>query len=280
MLMIIALLVVFGLTLGSFVNALVCRVHEQAKELDRPKPNKKYLKTLSISKGRSICLSCKHPLASKDLVPVLSWLQLRGKCRYCRKPIPDTPLAELLTPFLFVTSYLLWPYTFSSMQKAAFVTWLLLIVGFVALIIYDVRWKLLPDRIMLPMAGLAILYTGLQITDGSMLKGLVNAVLAVAVGGGIFYILFQISDGKWIGGGDVKLGWLLGLLVGDPAKAALMLFVAALGGSLFSLPLMATGKLKRSTTIPFGPFLIVGAMVAVLFGTDLLDWYKNLFILG
>ena len=281
MLMIIAALIVFGLCLGSFVNALVWRLHSQAAEQGKAKPNKKYLRDLSITKGHSMCLSCKHPLAKRDLIPVLSWLLLRGKCRYCHKPIPDTPVAELLTPLLFVVSYLYWPVPFTHPQIGVFVQWLLLLVGFVALTLYDLRWYLLPDRIVYPLGVLAFVVAIINVVDShTVLHSITNLVLAVAVGGGIFYVLFQVSGGRWIGGGDVKLGWLLGLVVGTPAKAALFIFAAALGGTIVSVPLLVSGKMKRNTTIPFGPFLIAGAIISVLFGTSILSWYQHLFLLG
>src|SRR5476651_645529 len=138
MLMIIVVLVVFGLCLGSFVNALVWRLHEQ---------DKKQAKNLSILNGRSMCPNCKHELAAKDLVPVLSWLSLRGKCRYCGKPISvQYPLVEMVTSGLFVASYLWWPEVLHGAQVAAFGLWLALLVGLMALLVYDLRWFLLPNR--------------------------------------------------------------------------------------------------------------------------------------
>jgi len=101
---------------------------------------------------------------------------------------------------------------------------------------------------------------------------------AVLVGGGLFYILFQVSDGKWIGGGDVRLGWLLGLIIGTPARSLLFIFLAAIGGSLVTAPGLATGKLNRTSVIPFGPLLIAGAIVVQLFGGDILHWYRATFI--
>src|SRR4051812_7602742 len=105
MLMIYAILVVLGLCFGSFVNALVWRIHEQAEQGSKKKPNKSYIDKLSIRKGRSMCPHCRHELKALDLLPVVSWLALRGKCRYCGKPISvQYPLVELLTACLFVTS--------------------------------------------------------------------------------------------------------------------------------------------------------------------------------
>ena len=281
-LMIIAILVVFGLCLGSFVNALVWRLHEQSEETDKKKPNKAYLKDLSIAKGRSMCPDCHHTLSAKDLIPVFSWVSLRGKCRYCHKPVSaQYPLVELTTMGLFVLSYLYWPVAFSQAQVAIFVLWLLLLVGFMALIVYDLKWMLLPDRIVLPLGVIATVLAGITIGASPQAgRALLNTVGAVAVGGGIFYLLYQLSSGKWIGGGDVKLGWLLGLVVGTPAKALLFIFIAALAGSVITVPLLATGKMKRTSTIPFGPFLIIGAIATVLFGTNILNWYEHVLIIG
>jgi prepilin signal peptidase PulO-like enzyme (type II secretory pathway) len=273
--MIIAVLVVFGLCLGSFVNALVWRVHEQSK-----KGAKASKINISIRTGRSMCPNCHHLLHARDLIPVLSWLSLKGKCRYCHKPISaQYPLVELATALLFVGSYVWWPVAFDATQYVLFVIWLLLLVGFMALTVYDLRWYLLPNRIMAPLAWLAGLFAGISIISAdSPLTALINTVLAVLIGGGVFYLLFQLSGGKWIGGGDVKLGWLLGLLAGTPARALLFIFIASVAGTLASLPLLVTKRLKKSQVIPFGPFLILGLIITQLFGSAILDWYQRVFL--
>jgi prepilin signal peptidase PulO-like enzyme (type II secretory pathway) len=278
--MIIAALILFGLVFGSFVNALVWRVHEQEHESHKKKPNKAYLTKLSVSKGRSMCPDCKHELAAKDLIPVASWLSTGGKCRYCRKPISKQyPAVELATAAVFVISYVWWPVDFDDAQKAIFVVWLMVLTGLMALLVYDARWKLLPNRIMYPLGWIAGILAMLTIASADRpLRAFVDVVLAVVVGGGIFYVLFQVSNGKWIGGGDVKLGWLLGLVVGTPGKALLFIFAASLLGTVYSLPLIASNKLKRDSTIPFGPFLIAGAFLVALFGQDFLNWYNDTFL--
>ena len=282
MLMIIVVLVVFGLCLGSFVNALVWRLHEQVSESDKKKPSKSYLRDLSISKGRSMCPDCHHTLSAKDLVPVFSWLSLRGKCRYCHKPVSaQYPVVELTTMGLFVLSYLYWPLPFTHSQIAFFVLWLVLLVGFMALIVYDLRWMLLPDRIAFPLSIIAAVMAVITISTSTRpTQSVLDTILAVAVGGGIFYVLYQFSGGRWIGGGDVKLGWLLGLVLATPAKAMLCIFIAALAGTLITVPMLASGRMKRSSTIPFGPFLIVGAIIALLFGASILGWYQRTLIVG
>lgn len=271
--MIIALLVIVGLALGSFVNALVWRLHEQSGK-------KRPAKELSVLKGRSMCPHCKHTLAARDLVPVISWIALRGKCRYCGKPVSrQYPLVELATALVFALSYIWWPVVFTDTQTVLFVLWLLLVTGFMALVVYDLRWMLLPDRILSPLGAIALVWAVVTVASADKPAiACLNVVGAVLIGGGVFYALFQVSKGKWIGGGDVKLGWILGLIAGTPARSVLFIFLGALLGSLISVPLLLTKRAKRDTVIPFGPFLILAIILVQLFGHDILSWYKDTFL--
>jgi prepilin signal peptidase PulO-like enzyme (type II secretory pathway) len=270
MLMTIAILVVVGLCLGSFVNALVWRLHEQASGKSG----------LSVLHGRSMCPECRHRLAGRDLVPLISWLALKGRCRYCRKHISARyPLVELATAGLFVASYIWWPRAFDAPETAVFVLWLALLTGLMALLVYDARWSILPNRIIYPLTAIASVQAVISIVAADEpARALAGALLGILVGGGVFYALFQASKGKWIGGGDVKLGFLLGLIVASPARAVLFIFLGSLLGTLVSLPLISSGRLKRTSVIPFGPFLITAAIIAVLFGGGILDWYRQAFL--
>lgn len=286
--MIIVVLATLGLCMGSFVNALVWRVHQQArgrtskgKGSKAATPDVGYSTSdrLSILRGRSMCPYCRHELAVRDLIPVFSWLSLRGRCRYCREPVSaQYPLIELVTAGLFVASYLWWPVEVAGWRAVLFGLWLPILTGLIALLVYDLKWLLLPNRIMLSVSYLAALYAIVVIAAADRpLTAFLNLIAAVAVGGGIFYVLFQVSAGKWIGGGDVKLGWLLGLIVGTPGRSLLVIFLAALMGSAVSLPLLASHRLKKTSVVPFGPFLIAAAIVTMLFGQSLLDWYQRSF---
>jgi prepilin signal peptidase PulO-like enzyme (type II secretory pathway) len=161
----------------------------------------------------------------------------------------------------------------SGAQILQFGLWLVLLVGLAALFVYDLRWRLLPDRIVYPLAAVAAAeaITTIVSADRPLRAGW-DVVGAVIIGGGLFYVLYQVSRGKWIGGGDVKLGWLLGLVVATPARAALLIFLAAGLGSL------ASRRLKTSSTIAFGPFLIIAAVIVQLFGQSLLMWYRRTFL--
>lgn len=275
--MIIAMLIVLGLCFGSFDNALTWRLHE----LSKPKKQRvASVAELSIAKGRSMCPNCQHILAWYDLVPVVSWLSVAGRCRYCHMPISvQYPLVELATAGLFALSYYYWPVPIEGSQLAVLGIWLLLLIGLMALLVYDLRWLLLPNKLVYPLTGLATAQALIGIANAANpAKAALNTFLAVVVGGGLFYILFQVSDGKWIGGGDVKLGWIFGLVVASPLSSFLVIFLAALMGSLVAVPLLATKRLKRTSVMPFGPFLIFATIVVQLFGVAMLAWYQKVFL--
>jgi len=283
--MIFVLLIGLGLCLGSFTNALVWRLHEQAEVGKSKKKKSKAEKAddLSIVHGRSMCPHCHHELAAKDLVPVLSWVELRGKCRYCQAPISwQYPLVELLMAVLFVGLYWLWPsHVWTAAHIVDFVTWLALMVGFVALTIYDIKWMELPDKIVFTLLGIVIANTFMQsVVFGGGWTAILGALWGFLVLGGLFYALFQISGGKWIGGGDVKLGFVLGIAVGGPIASMLVLFIASILGLIGSIPLLIFSKGNLKSRIPFGPFLIVATVIVKLFGASLIHWYKSKLLIG
>jgi len=259
--MMVLMLVILGLLFGSFVNAFVWRLHEHKDWVG----------------GRSECTHCHHQLAAKDLIPVLSWLALRGRCRYCRKRIDDNPLVELMLPILFTASYLWWPQPLSGQGLFDFVLWLILLVAFTILTVYDLKWLLLPDAVVFPVIALAAAYVlGNIFIFGADAWDLLRAALSVLIISGLFAALYNLSRGQWIGFGDVKLGIALGLLAGVPAQAALLLFVASLAGTIIALPLVIGGKAGRKTKLPFGPLLLVGMFVVQLFGGHIVSWYTSL----
>lgn len=273
--MIILVLVILGLCLGSFVNALVWRLHEQATL-----KNKKVPKQLTISQGRSMCPDCKHQLGFWDLLPVISWLTLRGKCRYCHKPISwQYPLVEVLTAGLFVFSYVFWPFGWEAAGIFQFAVWLVMLVGFMAMAVYDTRWQILPSKIIYPLGILAFIQVVVLTIVNREPKELLIAAAGVVCLGGLFYALFQLSDGKWIGGGDVRLGVVLGLLVGGPGNAILVLFFASALGTIVSLPSLLQKKSALKRRVAFGPFLLLATVIVYLFGSSLINWYKQRFLL-
>jgi leader peptidase (prepilin peptidase)/N-methyltransferase len=275
--MIIVVLLVFGLIFGSFVNALVWRFHEQEELAGKKGKNaQKRLRELSMLHGRSMCSNCGHELAAKDLVPLFSWLWLRGTCRYCHVRIQDNPLVEVATALLFAASYIWWPLDFHGANVLLFIIWLVFVVAFVALTVYDIRWFLLPNRIVFPLIVLAVVQVSIAAISNQDWRVALNAILGSVVLAGLFYLLFQLSNGAWIGGGDVKLAIVLGLLAGTPLKALLLLFLASVIGTIVSIPQLVKGKRGLQAKIPFGPFLIAATGITVLFGQSIIDWYSGL----
>lgn len=271
--MIILVLIAFGLCLGSFVNALVWRTYKVSNARSKAAKQK-----YSIVSGRSMCVHCKHELAATDLVPVFSWLALRGKCKYCRVGISwQYPAVELATAGLFVASYVFWPVPVIGYQVVSFCLWLATMVVMMAMSVYDIRWKELPDGLNVVLGAiihvellLALLFSGLGLRSfgASLLAGLLCF--------SFFWVLFQVSKGNWIGGGDVKLGFALGVIAGDPLQVFLLIFIASLLGTVISLPVIVRYGVRKAPQIPFGPYLLGAAVIVHLFGTDLVSWYKGL----
>ena len=227
-----------------------------------------------------MCPNCRHILSSYDLIPIFSWLFLGGKCRYCNKPISlQYPLVELITGIVFVFSYVYWPKHFSSTEIIIFSLWLCITSGLIALMVYDIKWMMLPSRLIYPLYIFAIVLVLLTVhTSNDPAKAILSYLLSSLIGGGIFYVLYQVSDGKWIGGGDVRLGWLLGLIVATPSNSVLMLSLASFIGLFITVPLLLTKRINRKAVIPFGPFLITACFIVVLFGSNIITWYQNLII--
>ena len=265
------IVLVLGLVFGSFVNALVWRMHEQLTN-----KSKRFKPELSIVKGRSLCPSCKHQLSANDLWPVISWIALRGKCRYCKKPISwQYPLVELSTAALFMLSYAVWPFSFSLLGYMTFVVWLIILVQLVALFVYDIKWMILPNRLVglvVPFSGLLVVLHAFDVRSPGYV---LSAVTGAAVIAGLFWALFQISGGKWIGGGDVKLAVALGLIAGSPVKALLVIFIASLLGTVISLPFLIAKKRKLINKVAFGPYLITATVIVFFWGSAMIHWYAE-----
>jgi len=284
-------LALLGLVLGSFVGASLWRLRaaqlktdavagEKVRASDKRRVAK--LQQKSITKDRSVCLYCGNGLRWYDLVPLISWISLRGKCRYCHKPIGwFEPLIELGLAAFFVMSFLFWPYILDTpLAVVQFVIWLVAGIGLALLFAYDMKWFLLPDVVTLPLIGIGAIHALLVIVSSTApIEAAVNVLGSCLVLSGLYYAIYVLSGKQWVGFGDVKLGLALGLLLADWQLAILALFLANLIGTLVILPALVTRKLKKGTHIPFGPLLISGWALAGIFGADILGWYLGL-VLG
>lgn len=277
-----------GLTLGSFAGATVWRLRARQLASDArhgetvPASDKRRVAKLqrrSLSKDRSVCLHCGHVLAWYDLIPLISWATLRGRCRYCRKPIGYLePFTELSLALFFVVSYLLWPSPLDSwIATTQFSIWLVAGFGLLILFVYDAKWFLLPDVVTFPLIGLGVINALIVIASApSMAVALLNVVGSCLALSGLYYLIYVLSRHQWIGFGDVKLGLALGLLLADWQLSVLALFLANLIGTLLFLPFMIQGTVERHTHIPFGPLLIAGWAIAGIYGASILNWYTSI----
>lgn len=234
-----------------------------------------------VSRDYSRCLHCQHRLRWYDLLPLLSWLSTGGRCRYCKTPIGRfEPLIELGVAIVFALSYLLWPLPLAqSVGQVGFVLWLAAVVLLAFLFSYDLKWFLLPDRIVFPLIAIGFLAGILHVATapdiGGAVLSLVGAVLILC---GLYYVLWLVSKGQWVGFGDVKLGLALALLLSDWRLAFVALFSANLIGSLLVMPGVLTGRISRKAHVPFGPLLIAGAVLAMLLGSQIIAWYQTVLL--
>ena len=240
--------VLVGLCFGSFLNVCILRLpHDQ-----------------SLLRPRSTCPKCKQPIAWRDNIPVVSWLWLRGKCRWCRKPISaQYPQIEALVGVLFGASVLAYGASLHAVSAAVFGTILL------GIAITDARHYLIPDEFSL--GGLVL---GLALALGGGVPGFLQALLGAAVGFALLWIVAQA--GAWVfkeeamGGGDIKMMAMVGSFVGWRG-VLLTVFAGAALGSLIFVPL----SIKKKRLVPFGVFLAVGAAVTFVFGDAILAWYGH-----
>ena len=290
LLLLLGAVAILGAVLGSFAGAQVWRLRarqlaqDKADGEDYDKAEYRRLSGLrgqKASEDRSRCLSCGHTLAWYDLVPLGSWLSTKGKCRYCHKPIGRFELLmELGTAGLFVLFTFIWTglYGIDGASLGVLGLWLAALTMFVILFAYDLKWFLLPDVVMFPLIGLSVVISALTaglLREGQPDETLLSIVASIGILSGLYFVLWLVSKGLWVGFGDVKLGIALGVLLIDWKLAILALFLANLIGTLIVLPGLLTGKLSRKTQVPFGPLLIAGFFIAFLAGASILQGYES-----
>jgi leader peptidase (prepilin peptidase)/N-methyltransferase len=260
---------VFGLLIGSFLNVVVYRV-----------PN-----GLSVVNPPSACPGCGEGIRPYDNVPVLSWLVLGGKCRSCREPISARyPLVELAGGVAFVGVAWWWsistglPETTIGLIASglALVAFLYLAAISLALGLIDLDVHRLPDRIVLPAYVVLTVLLG----TASIIAGDPGALGRAAVGGGAlaaFYLVLALVKPGAMGLGDVKLAGVLGFALAWLGWEQLVVgaFGAFLTGGLFAVVLLVTGRARRGSGIPFGPWMLVGAWIGIVAGAPLANLYLS-----
>jgi leader peptidase (prepilin peptidase)/N-methyltransferase len=245
---------VLGLVVGSFLNVVIHRV-----------PRKE-----SVVRPRSRCPGCETELAPRDNIPVVSWLLLRGRCRTCGEPIsPRYPLVELATAALFVGAVI----RFGD-SDPALPAFLVLFAALLAISAVDLEHYIVPNHIVYPAlfitAPLLVVAAALD-DDWSSLR---DAALGGLLAWGLLFLI-HLASPRGMGFGDVRLAGLIGVAVGwlSLSRVLLALFLGFLTAATVGIVLMATKRRTRKDRVPFGPFLALGAILAVFFGGPILSWY-------
>lgn len=248
-----------GISVGSFLNVLV----------DRIPRNESFLK------GRSHCDFCNKTLKWYDLIPLLSFILVKGKCRYCHKKLSfQYFFMELLTGILYVDIYLF----FLPAGLIPMVFYLILISGLISLGMMDYRYGILADKIIFPLIVLnliILIYQYMSITYN--LAIVIQKIIVACLAGLLFLLLAVITKGKGMGGGDIKLVFLMGLILGFPGIIT-ALYLAFVSGGIIGLILLGLKKKKAKETIPFGPFLIGATILTIFFGNQIWLWYSQKFL--
>lgn len=247
-----------GLTVGSFLNVLIDRI---------PKGQSIF--------GRSCCDHCRKTLSWLELIPILSFLIQKGRCRSCHQKIAwQNPLVEATTGTLFVLIFLKVAPDYFSV-----VFYLMLFSLLLASAVIDLKTGLLPDILTLPTILVAVPYLlissfGIRYLTFFQASYIIVRHLLTALGTGLFfYLIVKLTRGRGMGGGDVKLAFLMGLVLGFP-KIVIALYAAFLTGAVVSLILVVLGKKKFGQTIPFGPFLVLGIYLAFFLDQVLLEFFR------
>lgn len=245
---------VFGLIAGSFLNVCIWRAREN----------------LSIIRGRSLCPHCRRQLMWHDNIPLLSFILLKGKCRFCAQLISlQYPLVEMAAGLLFLLAA--WRYHGNEIFVTPEMVRDWLIICFLIFIFaYDLKYREILDSVTIIPAIIFYLFA-----VSMHWQNWDDLLLAAVIGGGFFFIQYLVSQGKWIGGGDIRLGVLMGVILGWP-KIILALALAYLAGAAVSLILIWFKKSALKSETPFGTYLVIATFVAMYWGDKIIGWYLGL----
>ena len=253
------LLFFLGAIFGSFLNVVIDRL-----------PGGK-----SLLFPASHCVSCQRRLAVKDLIPVFSYLWLRGRCRYCQAALPKRILwVEIATGVLF--AYLYWNFGLSAeLAVAVFYCCLFLVI-----MVIDLEHGIIPNKLVYPSLVIALVLSIVLtqtkvVPQAGIVPGIKDAGIGFGIGLGLFLLIVLISRGG-MGWGDVKMAALIGLVTGYPLVFVALFLAVVLGGLVAGILLLFKLR-KRKESIPFAPYLSLGAMMTLLFGSNILNWYLGLF---
>ena len=246
------ILALCGLVVGSFLNVVIDRLPVGE----------------SLAFPASHCSACKHRLAVKDLMPVASYALLKGKCRYCGEHITlRIPIVEAATAIGFGLLFIVFPQSPINLAIALFYFCLLLVIA-----VIDLEHQLILNSLVYPAAPIA---TALSLWGAhpDNIPDIKHAAIGLGVGLFLFLLIALLSRGG-MGMGDVKMAALMGIILGYP-NVLVAIFMSIVAGGVIAIILLATRKKGRKQAIPFGPFLALGTMLALLWGNTIWGWYTH-----
>lgn len=250
---------IFGLIYGSFLNVVILRWDDW----------------MSIMMSRSKCPNCKTQLKWYDLIPIVSFLSISGKCRYCQKPVSwQYPVVELVTALLVVLGYTFFFPAIGDVTLivVSFVAYLVVIGLMVTVFFHDLYEMMVPDLMAYILLFVAIILGVSLYGWQPTLYGLLVGVLPIA-------LLVYPSKGTWMGEGDIKIAAALGAFVGYPG-AITYIALAFLIGGVYGMIAMIFKRVKLRTAVPFAPFLIIAAVTTFFYGEKIVSWYMRVFGYG
>ncbi|MCX6811818.1 MAG: prepilin peptidase [Candidatus Berkelbacteria bacterium] len=246
---------IFGAIIGSFSNVVIYRL----KIAKNGKAN------INLS-GRSKCPHCKKELTIFELIPILSFVFLSARCAKCKKPISwQYPLVEIISGILTVI-----PLYFLGFSNIYAYLVILILYLFIVIFFYDLKNFIVPDVALYPLFFLILVFDIIKLAKHDVI--LLNLFIGTLIGGGLFLILVYFSREKWMGWGDVKLGFLLGLLLAYPyiIVSHVMAFII---GAVISLILIGFRGKTLKSEVPFAPFLVLAATITLFWGQMIINWY-------
>lgn len=272
----ISFITIIGLMIGSFLNVVIYRLPEMMKrnwlqqcaelrgETIESQP------TFNLITPRSACIHCGHKITALENIPIISYLALRGRCSQCQAHISlRYPVVEAITAFM--SGFVAWCFGFSFITIAT----LILVWALIALAIIDLNTQLLPDDITLPL-----LWLGLLVNMGNGFTDIHSAIIGAVAGYLSLWLIywgFKLITGKeGMGYGDFKLLSAIGAWLGWSMLPLVIIF-SSLVGAIVGIGLIVAAKLKKNIPIPFGPYLVGGALIALFWGEKLNHAYFGLF---
>jgi len=283
-----SIIFLFGLTIGSFLNAAIYRLGTGE----------------SVINARSHCPKCGHILAWHELVPVISFILQKGRCRECGKTISwQYPIVEIATSLLFLLIFnfqfsIFNEFSSSNFQFLNLAYFAIITCGLVIIFVFDLKHYIIPDKIIYPLTGLVFFYRIFEFlefnnwnlfgnwkllaprsfSEGGEIENLellLNPLYSAVLAFSFFALIYFFSKGRWMGFGDAKLAFFMGLFLGWP-KILVALFIAFILGGIIGIMLIAARKKSLKSQVPFGPFLITGTFIAMFWGDWIIRWYLGL----